>query len=170
MVMRRDILRLKKSAAILIIFIILTLSLLKPATSDFAINARAAVLMDPGSGKILFNQNGHQRLPPASVTKVMTMLLIMEAINSGRVGWDDPITTSAVAARMGGSQIYLKEGEVFSLKDMFKAIAVVSANDASAAVAEHLYGSVEDFIDAMNQKAKALGLKDTHFANETGPL
>jgi D-alanyl-D-alanine carboxypeptidase (penicillin-binding protein 5/6) len=134
----------------------------------FSIDARAAILMDPISGKVLYGQKEHQRLPPASVTKVMTMLMILEAIHQGRVKWDEMIRTSALAYEMGGSQVYLKEGEEFPLREMFKAIAVVSANDASAAVAEHLYGSVEDFVEAMNQRAMKLGLKDTHFANETG--
>lgn len=146
---------------------LLTLTLSFPAAA-FTINARAAVLMDPENGRVLYNQNGDERLPPASVTKVMTMLLIIEAVHAGRVKWTDPITTSATAAGMGGSQVYLKEGETLPLRDMFKVIAVVSANDASAAVAEYLYGSLTDFIDAMNRKAQALGLKNTHFANETG--
>ncbi|HEY8464459.1 MAG TPA: D-alanyl-D-alanine carboxypeptidase family protein [Bacillota bacterium] len=135
---------------------------------EFNIKAKAAVLMDPESGRVLFAQNERQRLPPASVTKVMTMLLIMEAVDSGRVKWDDKIPTSATAAGIGGSQVYLKEGETFTLHEMFKAIAVVSANDASTAVAEYLYGSGEDFIAAMNKRAQQLGLKNTHFANETG--
>jgi D-alanyl-D-alanine carboxypeptidase (penicillin-binding protein 5/6) len=139
-----------------------------PARAAFNIDARAAILMDPVSGRVLFAQDEHQRLPPASVTKVMTMLLILEDIHSGRAHWNDPITTSAVAATMGGSQVYLKEGETFPLKELFKTVAVVSANDSSAAIAEHLYGSVQDFVEAMNEKARELGLKNTHFANETG--
>lgn len=155
--------------SIKIIVIALIFSFLTSKTGlAFSIDARVAVLMDPASGKILYEQNKDRRWPPASVTKVMTMLLIMEAIDSDRVKWSDPIRTSAVAAGMGGSQVYLKEGEEFPLTEMFKAIAVVSANDASTAVAEHLYGSDLDFIEAMNQRAKALGLKNTHFANETG--
>jgi D-alanyl-D-alanine carboxypeptidase (penicillin-binding protein 5/6) len=146
---------------------LLTLIFHFPAAA-FTINARAAILMDPESGKVLYAQNENQRLAPASVTKVMTMLLIMEAVNAGRVKWNDPITTSATAAGMGGSQVYLKEGEIMTLHEMFKAVAVVSANDASTAIAEHLYGSVIDFIDAMNRKVQTLGLKNTHFANETG--
>jgi len=134
----------------------------------FSIEAKAAILMDPVSGKILYAQNEHQRLPPASVTKVMTMLLIMEAVESGRIGWDEKIVTSKAAAGMGGSQIYLKEGEEMTLREMFKAIAVVSANDASTAIAEHLYGSDIDFVEAMNNRAQKLKLKNTHFANETG--
>ncbi|MCL6588900.1 MAG: D-alanyl-D-alanine carboxypeptidase [Firmicutes bacterium] len=157
----------KKLIIGLILSTLLTLTSSFPAAA-FTINARAAVLMDPASGQVLYAQDGSRRLAPASVTKVMTMLLIMEAVEEGRIKWDDPITTSATAAGMGGSQVYLKEGEVMTLHDMFKAVAVVSANDASTAIAEHLYGSVTDFIDAMNRKAKALGLKNTHFANETG--
>jgi len=140
---------------------------IRPAEA-FSIDAKAAVLMEPVSGKVLYAQNEHERLPPASVTKVMSMLLIMEAVDSGRIGWEEKIITSTTAAGMGGSQIYLKEGEEMTLRDMFKAIAVVSANDASTAVAEHLYGSDVDFVDAMNARAKKLKLKNTHFANETG--
>ncbi len=134
----------------------------------FDINARSAILMEASTGKILYAQNEHHRVPPASVTKVMTMLLIMEAVHNKRISWDDKIPTSANAAGMGGSQVYLKEGEEYPLREMFKAISVVSANDASAAVAEYLYGSVEEFVAVMNKKGQELGLKDTHFANETG--
>ncbi len=158
---------MKKKAAIIILGMAFSL-IISQSGLAFSIDARAAVLMDPASGKVLFEQNKDRRWPPASVTKVMTMLLIMEAIDSERAGWSDPIRTSAVAAGMGGSQVYLKEGEEFPLSEMFKAIAVVSANDASTAVAEHLYGSDRDFIEAMNERAKKLGLKNTHFANETG--
>ncbi len=158
---------MKKWTVVLILVMALSLLTVRPGRA-FSIDARAAVLMDPLSGRVLFEQNKDRRWPPASVTKVMTMLLIMEAIDSERVKWSDPIRTSAVAAGMGGSQVYLKEGEEFPLSEMFKAIAVVSANDASTAVAEHLYGSDRDFIEAMNQRAQRLGLKNTHFANETG--
>lgn len=158
---------LKKRVIAFLITFVLLLSISQRGLA-FSIDARAAILMDPLSGKILFEQNKDRRWPPASVTKVMTMLLIMEAIESGWVKWSDPIRTSAVAAGMGGSQVYLKEGEEFSLSEMFKTIAVVSANDASAAVAEHLYGSVQDFIGAMNQRAQKMDLKNTHFSNETG--
>jgi D-alanyl-D-alanine carboxypeptidase (penicillin-binding protein 5/6) len=136
--------------------------------AELKLNVKSAILMDPQSGRILLNQNGDLRLPPASVTKVMTMLLIMEAIDKGKLSWSDQIPTSTIAAGMGGSQVFLKEGEELSLKDMLKAIAVVSANDASTAVAEYLYGSDEEFIDQMNLRAKRLKLKNTHFVNETG--
>jgi D-alanyl-D-alanine carboxypeptidase (penicillin-binding protein 5/6) len=132
------------------------------------VNARAAVLMDPVSGKVLYAQNENQRLPPASVTKVMTMLLILEAVHHHKLTWNEKITVSRTAESMGGSQVYLKEGEEFTLRQLFETIAVVSANDASAAVAEYLYGSIEDFVDMMNRRTKTLGLKNTHFANETG--
>lgn len=154
-------------AAIIIVSILSGISV-QAAQTDFSIAAKSAVLMEPFSGKILFEQDAHQRLAPASVTKVMTMLLILEAVDAKRITWDEKITTTAIAAGMGGSQIYLKEGEEMTLDEMFKAIAVVSANDASTAVAEHLYGTDEDFVIAMNQRARQLGLKDTHFANETG--
>ena len=144
-----------KSMALVIAICLVMQSFWAPIEGAFSINARAAVLMDPATGKVLYAQNENQRLPPASVTKVMTMLLILEAVHAKRVTWDEPITASATAAGMGGSQIYLKEGQTMPLRDMLKAIAVVSANDASAAVAEHLYGSLEDFIDAMKEKAKA---------------
>lgn len=141
------------------------------STSAFGIEnfpAKAGVLIEAETGRVIFARNEHERLPPASVTKVMTMLLIMEAVDGGKASLDEEITTSRNAAGMGGSQIYLREGEVLSLEKMLEAIAIVSANDASTAVAEHLYGSTEAFIDAMNRRAEALGLKNTHFVNETG--
>ena len=157
-----------KMLVLTVCFLVFAYPTITYATGDFSINAKAAVLMDPVSGKVLYGQDEHQRLPPASVTKIMTMLLIMEALDSGRVKWSDKIPTSRTAEGMGGSQIYLKEGEEMTLREMFKAIAVVSANDASTAVAEYLYGSDQDFIGAMNARGRKLGLKDTHFANETG--
>jgi D-alanyl-D-alanine carboxypeptidase (penicillin-binding protein 5/6) len=141
---------------------------LGPAVVAFSINAGAAILMDPASGRVLYAQNENLRLPPASVTKVMTMLLIMEAIHKHKLSWNEKLVVSRTAEAMGGSQVYLKEGEEFTLRELFKTIAIVSANDASAAVAEYLYGSIEDFVDVMNQRARQLGLKNTHFANETG--
>lgn len=139
----------------------------RPA-SALTVKAKSAVLIDFESGQVLYEQDSHRRLPPASVTKVMTMLLIVEAVEAGRVRWDDEVVTSAEAAGMGGSQIYLREGETMTLAEMTKAIAVVSANDSSAAVAEHIYGTIEDFVAAMNRRGKELGLKDTHFQNEHG--
>ncbi len=141
---------------------------LSSTVEAFEVDVRSAVLMEPISGRVLYAQNDQQRFPPASVTKLMTMLLIMEAIEKGKIKWNDKIPTTAIAAGMGGSQIFLREKEELSLRDMMKAIAVVSANDASTAVAEYLYGTDQDFIEAMNKKAQDLGLKNTHFANETG--
>ena len=132
------------------------------------VTAKSALLMDAATGTVLFEQNSHEALAPASVTKVMTMLLIMEAIADGRIGWDDTVTASAAAAAKGGSQIYLKEGETMSVTDMVKSIAVSSANDCACAMAEHLAGSESAFVDAMNKRAGELGMTDTNFVNCTG--
>ena len=130
--------------------------------------AKSALLMDVATGTILYESNAHEKLPPASVTKVMTMLLIMEAIADGRLTWEDTVTASENAAAKGGSQIYLKEGETMTVTDMVKAIAVSSANDCACAMAEHLCGSEEAFVERMNQRAGELGMADTHFVNCTG--
>ena len=118
--------------------------------------------------QVLFEKDAHTPREPASVTKVMTMLLIMEAIDSGKIGWDDTVTTSESAAAKGGSQVYLKVGETMSVSDMVKSIAVSSANDCACAMAEHLAGSESAFVDLMNSRAKELGMNDTHFVNCTG--
>ena len=130
--------------------------------------AKSAVLMDIATGTVLGQQNPHEPLAPASVTKVMTMLRIMEAIDSGKIGWDDTVTASEAAAAKGGSQIYLKAGETMSVADMVKSIAVSSANDCACAMAEHLAGSESAFVDRMNARAAELGMNDTHFVNCTG--
>ena len=130
--------------------------------------AKSALLMDVATGTVLYEQNPHEKLPPASVTKVMTMLLIMEAIDDGRLKWEDTVTASETAAAKGGSQIYLKEGETMTVRDMLKSIAVSSANDCACAMAEHLCGSEAAFVEKMNQRAKELGMEDTHFVNCTG--
>ena len=135
---------------------------------DMNIPAKSAVLMDVATGTVLYEQNPHTPLAPASVTKVMTMLLIMEAIDSGRIRWDDSVTTSEAAAAKGGSQIYLKVGETMSVTDMVKSIAVSSANDCACAMAEHIAGSETAFVDMMNKRAKELGMNDTNFVNCTG--
>ena len=132
------------------------------------VEAKSAVLMEIATGKILCEQDAHIPLPPASVTKVMTMLLIMEAIDSERIHWEDMVTVSDTAAAKGGSQVFLKVGETMSVQDMVKSIAVSSANDCACAMAEHLEGSEQAFVDKMNQKAQSLGMKDTHFVNCTG--
>ena len=129
---------------------------------------KSAVLMDVATGTVLYESNSHEALAPASVTKVMTMLLIMEAIDSGKIRWEDTVTASETAAAKGGSQIYLKVGETMTVTDMVKSIAVSSANDCACAMAEHLYGSESAFVEQMNKRAKELGMNDTTFVNCTG--
>ena len=129
---------------------------------------KSAVLMDVETGTVMYESNAHEPLAPASVTKVMTMLLIMEAIDSGRIRWEDTVTASETAAAKGGSQIYLKVGETMSVSDMVKSIAVSSANDCACAMAEHLAGSEAAFVERMNERAKELGMNDTNFVNCTG--
>ena len=129
---------------------------------------KSAVLMDAATGTVLYEKNAHEPLAPASVTKVMTMLLIMEAIDSGKIGWNDTVTASETAAAKGGSQVYLKAGETMSVSDMVKSIAVSSANDCACAMAEHLAGSEGAFVAQMNKRAQELGMEHTHFVNCTG--
>ena len=130
--------------------------------------AQSAILMDMTTGTILLEQNAHTPLAPASVTKIMTMLLIMEAIDGGQIQWEDTVTASEAAAAKGGSQVYLKAGETMTVADMVKAIAVSSANDCACAMAEFLAGTETAFVDKMNARAKELGMNDTHFVNCTG--
>ena len=128
---------------------------------------KSAVLMDVATGTILYESNSHERLAPASVTKVMTMLLIMEAVDSGKIALTDTVTASETAAK-GGSQIYLKAGETMPVSDMLKSIAVSSANDCACAMAEHIAGSESAFVAMMNRRAQELGMNDTTFVNCTG--
>ncbi|MCQ2385931.1 MAG: D-alanyl-D-alanine carboxypeptidase [Clostridia bacterium] len=137
-------------------------------SEGFAVEAKSAVLMEEKTGKVLYAQNENEALPPASVTKVMTLLLIMEAIDGGKIGWQDQVTVSERAASMGGSQIFLKVGEVMSVEDLLKSVVIASANDAALALAEYVMGSEEAFVAAMNQKAKDLGLQATVFENTNG--
>lgn len=136
--------------------------------AELAKGALSAVVMDATTGQILFAKNMHEKLPPASITKIMSMLLIMEALESGKIKWSERVRTSEHAASMGGSQIFLEPGEEMSVHDLLKGIAVASANDATVALAEHIAGSEEEFVRLMNEKAKQLGLKDTHFMNCNG--
>ena len=133
-----------------------------------AVDAQAYILMEKTTGKVLYAVNEHERLEPASVTKIMTILLVMEAIESGAISYDDIVTASAHACSMGGSQIWLKENEQMTVRDMLKAVCVASANDCSVALGEHLAGSMEAFVDQMNERARELGMNDTHFVNPTG--
>lgn len=130
--------------------------------------AKACLLMEKTTGEVLYEENAHEKLEPASVTKVMTMLLILEALDAGTITKETMVPVSATAAGMGGSQVYMKEGEQFSVHDMLKAIAVASGNDASVAMAEYLAGSESGFVEKMNAKAAELGMNDTVFQNCTG--
>ena len=154
-----------------IIGMVLTLLLALPVSvqaAELTVAGKSSLLMDVATGTVLQESNPHERLAPASVTKVMTMLLIMEAIDSGKIKLTDTVTASEAAAAKGGSQIYLKVGETMSVSDMLKSIAVSSANDCACAMAEHIAGSEEAFVAQMNQKAQELGMQDTHFVNCTG--
>lgn len=135
---------------------------------QLAQNASSAILMEKDTGEIIFEKNSEKELPPASMTKVMTMLLIMEALDKGKIKYDDKVRTSEKAASMGGSQVFLEPGEEMTVEEMLKAISIASGNDASVAMAEHLAGSEEQFVKMMNDKAKELGLKNTHFVNPHG--
>ncbi len=132
------------------------------------ISAPSAILMEKQSGEIIYEKNAHERMAPASVTKVMTMLLIVEAIDEGRLSVSDTVTASERAASFGGSCVYLEEGEKMSVDEMLKCIAVVSANDCAVAMAEHMCGSEQSFVAKMNERASELGMADTHFTNCTG--
>ncbi len=152
------------------ICLILALVIALGAVPGRAVEAkgRSALLMDVATGTVLFELGADEALAPASVTKVMTMLLIMEAIDSGVIGWQDTVTASETAAAKGGSQVYLKVGETMTVEEMLKSIAVSSANDCACAMAEHLAGSEGAFVEKMNQRAQELGMVNTHFVNCTG--
>lgn len=161
---------IKKLIALILTSCISILSL----TTTFAeenqipINARGSVLIEPKTGQILNEQNKDEQYPLASVTKIMTLILIYDAENDGKIKWDDLVTTSSHAASMGGSQVFLEENEQQSVKEMTKCIAIASANDASVAMAEYIGGSEEGFVKLMNDKAKELGMKNTNFVNACG--
>ncbi len=129
---------------------------------------KAALLMEASTGKVLYKSNENEHLPIASVTKIMSTLLIVEAIDKGKIGINDMVTVSAYAASMGGSQVFLEPGEQMSVDELLKCLVVVSANDAAVALAEHIYGSADSFIAAMNDRAKELGMENTGFVNTTG--
>ena len=158
---------MKKLAAALVAALLLAVPA-RAAAAPPSVDAGAAVLVEKETGTVLYEQNAHDKLEPASVTKIMTLLLVMEAIDNGSLSREDVVTVSAYAASMGGSQVYLKEGEQMSVHDLLKAVAVASGNDASVALAEHLAGSEEAFVQRMNQRAAELGMTDTCFVNCTG--
>ena len=137
-------------------------------TGSLSLSCASALLMEKETGTVLYDQDSHQKLEPASVTKIMTLLLVMEALDDGRLTPDDMVTVSANAAGMGGSQVYLKEGEQMPVRELIKCVTVVSGNDCAVALAEHLYGSEAAFVAEMNRKAQELGMADTNFVNCTG--
>ena len=159
---------MRRVSALLMLLVLFSLLPCSTQAADLKIGGKSTFLMDVATGTVLHEANAHEPLAPASVTKVMTMLLIMEAIDSGKIGWDDTVTTSEAAAAKGGSQVYLKVGEAMTVRDMLKSIAVSSANDCACAMAEHLAGSESAFVDLMNTRAAELGMNDTHFVNCTG--
>ena len=158
---------MKKLCAILLL-LTSCLFLLPVSAAGPETKAKAVLLMEKTTGEVLYEENPHQVLEPASVTKVMTMLLAMEALDSGAITLETMVPVSANAAGMGGSQVYMEEGEQFSVHEMLKAIAVASGNDASVAMAEYLAGSESSFVEKMNARAAELGMADTVFQNCTG--
>ena len=151
------------------ILILISIPLVKAEeTEDLAPNAKSAIMIEASTGEILFQKNKDEKLAPASMTKMMSMLLIMEEIENGNLKWNEMITTSEKASSMGGSQIFLKVGEKMTVEDLLKGVAIASGNDAVVALAERVSGSEEQFVKRMNIRAKDLGLKNTNFINATG--
>ena len=151
--------------------IILALLVLLPfniCALELAPNASSVIVLEPTTGEIIYERNSHERRHPASMTKIMTMLLVMEAIDKGIISWEDMVTVSSNASSMGGSQILLETGEEMSVYDMFKGLSVASGNDAAVALAEKIAGTEEMFVKMMNDRAKELGLQDTNFKNSHG--
>ena len=158
----------KRICAALLAAALLAAFLPHTAAVEVEIPAPSAVLMDAATGTVLIEKNAHERLAPASVTKIMTLLLVMEALDEGRITMDDMVTTSEAAAAKGGSQVYLEVGEQMSMDEMLKSVVVSSANDCATALAEHVAGSEAAFVERMNARAAELGMQDTHFVNCTG--
>lgn len=155
----------KRAAAVLLTALVLMGT---TQAAELEVDAPSAILMEVQTGTVLFEKNSHQQLPPASVTKVMTLLLVMEALERGQISWDDSVVASEAAAAKGGSQVYLEAGETMTMDEMLKAVVVASANDCATALAEHVAGSESAFTAKMNERAKELGLTDTYFVNCTG--
>lgn len=153
---------------ICVCFMMHSVAVFAEGNTDLGLNAKSAILMEESTGNILYESNPDERLPIASVTKVMTMLLIMEAVDSGKISLDDMVTVSENAMSYGGSTMFLETGEQLTVNDMLKGIAVASANDGCVAMAEHLAGSESAFVDMMNKRAKELGMENTHFMNTNG--
>ena len=159
---------MKRLCSFLLALLALTALTVPAGAEELAVEAEACLLMEKTTGEVLYAVNEHEPLEPASVTKIMTILLVMEAIDSGQLQYGDVVTASAHACSMGGSQIWLKENEQMTVEDMLKAVCVASANDCSVALAEHLAGSESAFVERMNQRAAELGMEDTVFMNPTG--
>ncbi len=159
---------MKKIVMVLLAILLITPNFVKAEEDTLIKNAKSAILIEASTGKIIYEKNAHEKLPPASMTKIASMLVIVEAIEDGVIDWDDQITVSENASSMGGSQILLETGEKMSVSDLFKGVAVASGNDAVVALAEAVSGSVDEFVKDMNNKVKELGLKDTHFKNPHG--
>lgn len=152
----------------LIISLALSTAIVNGDTAPFDINAKSAILIDANTGTVLYEKNIHEKLPPASVTKIMTMLLVMEAIDSNKITLNDKVTVSERASKMGGTQLYLEPGEVKTVEELMKGVAIRSANDASLALGEHIAGTEELFVQEMNRRAKELGMNNTTFVNTNG--
>ncbi len=150
------------------IFFLLIFPLKIYAEEDLAPNAKSAIMIEASTGEILFQKDVNEKLPPASMTKMMSLLLIFEEIDKGNIKWDEMITASEHASSMGGSQIFLKVGEKMTVEDLIKGITIASGNDATVAMAERVAGSEEAFVKKMNEKVRSLGLKNTNFINATG--
>lgn len=153
---------------LIFIFLLMSIPMVKAEVEDLAPNAKSAIMIEASTGEILFQKNKDEKLAPASMTKMMSMILIMEEIENGNLKWDEMITTSERASSMGGSQIFLKAGEKMSVEDLLKGVAIASGNDAVVALAERIAGSEEAFVKRMNARGKDLGLKNTNFVNATG--
>lgn len=164
---------MKKVLTLILIGILLTTPIMSikaenTITTDLALNAKSAILIEATTGEIIYEKNSHEKLAPASMTKMMSMLLVVESIEKGIISWDQMITVSENASKMGGSQILLETGEQMSVSDLFKGVAVMSGNDAVVALAESIAGTEEEFVNMMNKRAKELGLTDTQFKNPHG--
>lgn len=158
---------IKKILIILVLGLMINVTPVK-AQNEYASNAKSALLMEYDTGRVLFSKNDNKKLYPASTTKIMSLILLFEAINNKQITWDDTLTCSSYASSMGGSQIYLEPNEKMSVEDLFKAVAIASANDATVMLAEKIGGNIDGFVKMMNDKAKELKLQNTHFKNATG--
>ena len=160
---------MKKTITIILSLLLIPINIYaEDKNTNLAENAKSAILIESSTGKIIFEKNSHEKLPMASMTKMMTLLLIMESIDKGNLKWDETVKASEYAASMGGSQIFLEPGEEMTVEDLVKGICIGSGNDASVAMAERIGGTEEKFVNMMNKKAKELGLKDTNFVNACG--